>query len=48
MKGMLYVDPEGVRREAELQPWLEEAMEFAHTLPEKRGVKGGTRTTRKR
>lgn len=36
MKGMVYVEPEGVRTEAELQAWLERAMEFGQTLPGKR------------
>lgn len=48
MKGMVYVESEGVRTEAELQRWLEQAVEFAQTLPEKRGVKGGTPAARKR
>jgi TfoX/Sxy family transcriptional regulator of competence genes len=43
MKGMVYVEPEGVRTEAELQRWLEQAVEFAQTLPEKGGVKRGRR-----
>ncbi|MEX2260694.1 MAG: TfoX/Sxy family protein [Bryobacteraceae bacterium] len=35
MKGMVYVQPEGVRTEAGLQGWLEQAMQFAQALPEK-------------
>jgi TfoX/Sxy family transcriptional regulator of competence genes len=42
MKGMVYVESEGVRTEAELQRWLERAVEFAQTLPKKQKVKGGT------
>jgi TfoX/Sxy family transcriptional regulator of competence genes len=48
MKGMVYVESEGVRTEAELQRWLEQAVGFAQTLPEKRGVKGGGRTAAKK
>jgi TfoX/Sxy family transcriptional regulator of competence genes len=38
MKGMVYIEPKGIRTEAELQDWLEQAVQFAQTLPEKRGV----------
>ncbi|MBI3680918.1 MAG: TfoX/Sxy family protein [Acidobacteria bacterium] len=48
MKGMVYVEPEGVRTNAELQGWLEQAVRFAEALPEKRTVKGRTRRNRKR
>jgi hypothetical protein len=48
MKGMVYVEAEGVRTEAALQRWLEQAVEFAQILREKRTVKGGKRAARKR
>lgn len=48
MKGMVYIESEGFRTETELQDWLEQAVRFAQTLPEKRGVKGGARTSRRR
>lgn len=48
MKGMVYVEPEGVRTEAELRRWLEQAVEFAQTLPEKQKAKRGTPAARKR
>lgn len=48
MKGMVYVEPEGSRTEAELRGWLEQAVQFVQTLPEKRGVKGGSRTSKRR
>ena len=48
MKGMMYVEAEGVRTEAALQRWLEQAVEFAQILREKRTVKGGKRAARKR
>jgi len=33
MKGMVYVEPEGVRTERKLQAWLELAVRFTQTLP---------------
>jgi len=48
MKGMVYVEAEGVRTEAALQRWLEQAVEFAQILREKRTVKRGKRAARKR
>ena len=47
MKGMVYIEPEGVRTETELQGWLEQAVQFARTLPEKRGVKRHKSVVRK-
>jgi len=39
MKGMVYIEPEGVRTEPKLQAWLEQAVRFAGTLPKKRTAK---------
>ncbi len=35
MKGMIYVDPEGLKSEEELKTWVERALEFVLTLPVK-------------
>ena len=35
MKGMVYVGPEGLRSDADLNAWLRRAVEFAETLPPK-------------
>ncbi len=35
MKGMIYVDPEGLKTEEELKTWVEQALEFVLTLPVK-------------
>jgi len=35
MKGMIYVDPEGLKTEEELKTWVERALEFVLTLPVK-------------
>ena len=35
MKGMVYVEPQGVRTAAGLQRWLEPALKFAQSLPAK-------------
>ncbi len=35
MKGMIYVDPEGLKSEEELKTWVERAVEFVLTLPAK-------------
>jgi TfoX/Sxy family transcriptional regulator of competence genes len=47
MKGMVYVEPEGVFTEPELQAWLEQAVQFAETLPRKT-VKAKSRRAAKR
>ncbi|MGH9630165.1 MAG: TfoX/Sxy family protein [Bryobacteraceae bacterium] len=39
-KGMVYVEPQGVRSDAQLQAWLEEAMKFARTLPKNQQRRG--------
>ncbi len=35
MKGMIYVDPEGLETEEELKTWVERALEFVLSLPAK-------------
>jgi len=45
MKGMVYVLPEGLRTERQLQGWLERAARFAQTLPAKPGPKGHARSS---
>ena len=35
MKGMIYVDSEGLKSEEELKTWVERALEFALSLPAK-------------
>ena len=35
MKGMVYVGPEGLRSDADLNAWLRRAVEFTETLPPK-------------
>jgi hypothetical protein len=35
MKSMLYVDPEGIASDADLESWVEKAVEFAATFPPK-------------
>ena len=35
MKGMVYVGPEGLRSDADLNAWLRRGVEFAETLPPK-------------
>ena len=35
MKGMIYVDPEGLKSEKELKTWIERALEFVLSLPAK-------------
>jgi len=35
MKGMIYVDPDGLKTEEELKTWVERALEFVLTLPVK-------------
>ena len=35
MKGMIYVDPEGLKSEEELKTWVKRALEFVLTLPVK-------------
>jgi TfoX/Sxy family transcriptional regulator of competence genes len=47
MKGMVYVEPEGTDTDTELQGWLEQAVEFAHSLPRK-PTKRGQRAARRK
>lgn len=35
MKGMVYVSPEGLRSQADLQAWVERAVAFVQSLPPK-------------
>ena len=35
MKGMIYVDPEGLETEEELKTWVERALEFVLSVPAK-------------
>ena len=35
LKGMVYVDPEGVRRDADLREWVARGIAFAQSLPVK-------------
>ena len=35
MKGMIYVDPDGLKSEEELKTWVERALEFVLSLPAK-------------
>jgi len=35
LKGMVYVDPEGIRRDADLREWVERGIAFAESLPVK-------------
>ncbi len=35
MKGMIYVDPEGLKSEEELKTWVDRALEFVLSLPAK-------------
>ena len=35
MKGMVYVEPEGIATEAALQRWLEQAVQFVEAMPRK-------------
>jgi len=35
MKGMIYVDPEGLKTEEELKTWVDRALEFVLSLPAK-------------
>jgi TfoX/Sxy family transcriptional regulator of competence genes len=46
MKGMVYVEPEGTGTDADLQGWLEQAVEFAQTMPRKPAKRGHRRATR--
>ena len=48
MKGMVYILPEGVRTERQLQGWVEQAAQFAQGLPKKRKVKQSARPAGKR
>ncbi|MBN8585825.1 MAG: TfoX/Sxy family protein [Ignavibacteria bacterium] len=36
MKGFLYVEPEGIRTNKQLQKWLDVGIEFAHKSPPKK------------
>ncbi len=35
MKGMIYIDPEGLESDSDLKTWVERALEFALSLPAK-------------
>ena len=48
MKGMVYVLPESLRTERQLQGWVEDAAQFAQNLPEKRKAKAGSRVAKKK
>jgi TfoX/Sxy family transcriptional regulator of competence genes len=48
MKGMVYVEPEGIPTDIELQGWLEQAVQFAQTLPEKKTTPRRRRTTKRK
>ena len=41
MKGMVYVGPEGLRSDADLNAWLRRGVEFATTLPPKKASSSG-------
>ena len=41
MKGMVYVGPEGLRSDADLNAWLRRGVEFAATLPPKKASSSG-------
>ncbi len=47
MRGMLYVEPEGIRTAASLRQWLGQAVQFAMGLPE-RPAKGAGPASRKK
>jgi TfoX/Sxy family transcriptional regulator of competence genes len=36
MKGMVYVDPEGIRTRPQLQRWIDTCLDFVTTLPPKK------------
>lgn len=36
MKGFLYIAPEGIRTDKQLQKWLDVGIEFAHKSPKKK------------
>lgn len=36
MRGMVYVDPEGISEDAQLEAWLQRGLAFARSLPPKR------------
>lgn len=38
MKGMLYIDPEGISEELELSQWLGYAIDFVESLPPKKSI----------
>ena len=48
MKGMVYVEPEGIGTDAELQGWLEQAVEFAEALPRKAATTKSHRPTKRK
>jgi TfoX/Sxy family transcriptional regulator of competence genes len=48
MTGMVYIEPEGVSTEPELQHWLEQAVRFAQSLPGKPAAKRKTGVRRKK
>ena len=35
LKGMVYVDPEGIAEDADLKAWVDRCMKFMNTLPPK-------------
>ncbi|NQT92768.1 MAG: hypothetical protein HQ559_08405 [Lentisphaerae bacterium] len=35
LKGLLYIDPEGVSTDEQLNRWIEQCLEFVSTLPDK-------------
>ena len=35
LKGMVYVDPEGVAKDADLKAWIDRCLSFMSTLPPK-------------
>ena len=40
MRGMVYVDPEGIAEDEDLEEWLRRGLEFARSLPPKRPKPG--------
>jgi TfoX/Sxy family transcriptional regulator of competence genes len=48
MTGIVYVEPEGVESDLDLQKWLEEAVQFVQSLPQKRAAPKRRRTTKRR
>ena len=48
MRGMVFVAPAGVRNEAALRSWVDQALQFAATLPAKSPAKKPERAPKKR